>query len=112
MSKLGTALLGLSLLAATPVPTPAAAAAETPHHIIQSAAWGCHKKHEVFDLMFMGLSTSFDTKLASALNSGRCVSFQQGETVRILQGTGSHGLVKVQRGADPATYWTPVRNIE
>jgi len=112
MSKLGAALLGLSLLTATPLPMPAAAAAETPHHIVQSTAWGCHNKHEVFDLLFMGLSSSFDTKLTSALNHGRCVSFRQGETVTILQGTDSHGLVKVQRGAEPATYWTPVRNIE
>lgn len=112
MSKLAAALLGLSLLAVTPLPRPAAAAAETPHHVIQSAAWGCHNKHEVFNLLFMGLSTSFNSKLASALNDGRCVSFQQGETVTILQGTDSHGLVKVQRGAERATYWTPVRNIE
>lgn len=114
MSKLAAALLGLSLVAATPMPTPPpAAAAETAHHIAQTGgAWGCRNKHDVFDILFLGLSTSFDTKLATALAEGRCVFFQSGETVTILEGTGSHGLVKVQRGVEPVTYWTPVRNVE
>jgi hypothetical protein len=114
MSKLGAAFLGLSLVAATPLPVPPpAVAAEAVHHIAQSGgAWGCRDKHDVFDILFLGLSTSFDTKLATALADGRCVFFRSGESVTILEGTGSHGLVKVQRGAEPATYWTPVRNVE
>ena len=115
MSKLGAALLSLSLLAATPLPSPPAAAADASHHIAQSvsAAWGCHSKRQTFDLLFMGLSASFDTKRASALEDGSCVFFQPGETVTILGGTGSHGLVKIQRGgAMPASYWTPARNVE
>jgi hypothetical protein len=102
------------LVAATPLPVPPpAVAAEAVHHIAQSGgAWGCRDKHDVFDILFLGLSTSFDTKLATALADGRCVFFRSGESVTILEGTGSHGLVKVQRGAEPATYWTPVRNVE
>lgn len=88
------------------------AAAQAQHHIAQSAAWGCRDKHKVFDLLFMGLSASFDTKLADAVTDGSCIFFQSGETVTILEGTGSHGLVKIQRGAEPVTYWTPVRNVE
>jgi len=112
MSKLGAAFLGLLLLAETPLPAPPAVAGETPHHIAQSAAWGCRNKHDVFNLLFLGLSTSFDTQLATALTDGRCVFFESGEAVTILDGTDSHGLVKIQRGTEPATYWTPVRNVE
>lgn len=112
MSKLGAAFLGLSLVAATPLPAAPAPPAATPHHIAQSAAWGCRDKHQVFNLLFLGLSTSFDMKLATALADGSCVVFQSGETVTILEGTGSHGLVKVRRGTDPTTYWTPVSNVE
>jgi len=112
MSKLGAVFLGVSLLTTTPLATVSAAATEAPHHITQGAAWGCRDKHDVFDILFLGLSASFDTKLATALADGRCVFFQSGETVTIIEGTGSHGLVKIQRGAEPATYWTPVRNVE
>ena len=119
MSKLGAVFL-TGLIFATPVlaaaPPPVTAAtpptAAAAHRIGGSAAWGCHAKHDVFDILFLGLSASFDTKLADALTDGRCVFFQSGETVTILGGTGSHGLVKVQRGTDPATYWTPLRKIE
>ena len=112
MSKLGAVFLGLSLLAATLSPAPPAVAADAPHRIAQSAAWGCHNKHDVFDLLFLGLSASFDTKLADEITDGRCIFFQSGESVTILGGTRSHGLVKVQRGTEPATYWTPVRNLD
>ena len=114
MSKLGAAFLGLSLVAATPLPTPpSAAAAETAHHIAQSAAaWGCRNKHDVFDLLFLGLSASFDSKLADEVTDGRCVFFQSGESVTILDGTRSHGLVKIQRATEPASYWTSVRNLD
>ncbi|HXC28993.1 MAG TPA: hypothetical protein VNV38_13640 [Stellaceae bacterium] len=119
MSKLGAVFLtGLifatPVLAAAPPPvapaTPLAAAAA--HHIGGSAAWGCRAKHDVFDILFLGLSASFDTKLADALTDGRCVFFQSGETVTILESTGSHGLVKIQRGTESTTYWTPLRNVE
>jgi hypothetical protein len=118
MSKFGAVFL-TGLIFATPVlaaaPPPAAPAmppAVAAHHIGGSAAWGCRAKHDVFDILFLGLSANFDTKLADALTDGRCVFFQSGETVTIIESTGSHGLVKVQRGTEPATYWTPLRNIE
>ncbi|HVH82447.1 MAG TPA: hypothetical protein VM782_23835 [Stellaceae bacterium] len=111
MPKLRVALLAAAMLAAVS-PIPAIAAPEAAHKIARDAAWGCRDKHDVFDLLFQGLSTSFDTKLATALADGRCVFFKAGEAVIILDGSGSHGLVKVQRGAEPVTYWTPVRNLD
>lgn len=115
MSKLGAAFLTGVLLAAAPAPasvSPSLAAEAAPHRIARDAAWGCRDKHELFNLLFLGLSTSFDTKLAEALADGRCVYFDPGETVTILEDSGSHGLVKVERGgAQPVAYWTPLRNI-
>jgi len=113
MSKLGAAFLSALILAATPLAATPSSAAEVqvPHRIARDAAWGCRDKHDVFDLLFLGLSTSFDTVLASALADGRCVYFTPGESVTIIE-QGSHGLVKVQRGgAEPVTYWTPLRNV-
>jgi hypothetical protein len=113
MSKLGGAILTGLLLAATPLATaPSVAAEAAPHRIARDAAWGCRDKHEVFNLLFLGISTSFDDKLAEALAAGRCVYFNPGETVTIIEDTHSHGLVKVQRGgAQPVTYWTQLRNV-
>jgi len=113
MSKLGAVFLTGLVLSASPIAAPPAAAAEAPHKISREAAWGCRDKHDVFDLLFLGLSTSFDSELAQALAEGRCVYFTPGEDVTILDDSSSHGLIKVQRGgAQPVTYWTPVRNID
>jgi hypothetical protein len=112
MAKLGAVLLTATILVATSLATACFAAAEAPQRIAHDAAWGCRDKHDVFDLLFLGLSTSFDDKLASALADGRCVYFMPGESVTIIE-QGSHGLVKVQRGgAEPVTYWTPLRNVD
>ena len=105
MSKIGAALLTAILLAAIP------AAAQAPHRIARDAAWGCRDKAELFDLLFLGLSTSFDTKLASAIAEGRCVFFNSGESVEIIEPVG-HGVVRVQRGGTPAAYWTSARNVQ
>jgi hypothetical protein len=107
MSRFGAASLTAVLLVATPV-----AAAEAPHRIVHDAAWGCRDKNELIDLLFLGLSTTFDTKLAAALGDGRCVYFKAGEGVTIVE-EGRHGLVRVQReDATPVSYWTTVRNVE
>jgi hypothetical protein len=112
MSKLGAAFLAASLLAAASLAAIAAPAAEAPHQIARDAAWGCRDKHEVFDLLFLGLSTSFDDRLADALADGRCIYFKLGEDVTIIERSASHGLVKVQRGgAEPVTYWLLQRNL-
>ena len=112
MSKLGPVLLTAALLFATPPAAAPLAAEAAPHRIARDAAWGCRDKHELFNLLFLGLSTSFDTKLAEALADGRCIYFAPGEAVTIIEDSGSHGLVKVQRGGvQPVTYWTPLRNI-
>jgi len=112
MFKLGAAFLTGMVLATTPMMAAPSPAAEAPHRIARDAAWGCRDKHEVFHLLFLGLSTSFDSKLADALANGNCVFFKSGENVTIIEDTGSHGLVKVRRdGPEPATYWTPVRNV-
>jgi len=107
MSKLGAAFLTALLLSTAPL-----VAAEAPHRIAHEAAWGCRDKNDLIDLLFLGLSTSFDLKLATALADGRCVYFTPGENVTILEG-GGHGLVKVERGgAAPVAYWTALRNVD
>src|SRR5215469_17657233 len=112
MPKVAAMFLTGAMLAVTPLVVPPAVAAEAPHRIARDAAWGCRDKHEVFNLLFLGLSTSFDSKLADALANGSCVFFKPGENVSIIEDTGSHGLVKVRRdGPEPATYWTPLRNV-
>jgi hypothetical protein len=111
MSKLGAAFLAAVVLAAAPVSTAPVSAAEVPHRIARDAAWGCRDKSDLLDLLFLGLSTSFDTKLAIALAEGRCIYFNSGEDVVVVE-PGEKGLIQVQRtGAAPATYWTPSRNI-
>ena len=113
MSKLGAAFLTTLMLATTPL-IPSASATEVPHHISRDTAWGCREKGDLIDLLFLGLSTSFDSKLAQALADGRCDYFTPGEDVTILE-DGGHGLVKVQlqRGAaEPVVYWTPLRNVK
>ncbi|HXO01535.1 MAG TPA: hypothetical protein VN900_05720 [Stellaceae bacterium] len=111
MSKIGAAFLTGALLVATPLVSAALAAEEAPHRIAHEAAWGCRDKNDLIDLLFLGLSTSFDDRLAAALAEGRCVYFAPGESVTILK-DGGHGLVKVQRGgAVPVAYWTPLRNV-
>jgi len=112
MSKFGAAFLTASMLAMTPLAAVAAPAAATPHKNTRHAAWGCRDKHEVFNLLFLGLSTSFDDRLADALASGRCVYFNLGEDVTVIEQSASHGVVKVERGgAEPATYWILQRNL-
>jgi hypothetical protein len=112
MSKFAAVLLSAGLLAATPAVVPPVAAAEAPHRIARDAAWGCRDKNELIDLLFLGISASFDSKLATALADGRCAFFRTGETVTIVE-NGGHGLVKVQRGgASPVAYWTALRNVE
>ena len=112
MSNFGAVFLTGALLVATPIASMPAPAAEAPRHITGDTAWGCRDKNDVIDLLFQGLSTSFDTQLASALADGRCVSFKLGEDVTLLEGA-DHGLVRVQRGgaAEPVVYWTPLRNL-
>jgi hypothetical protein len=112
MSRLGAVFLTIVMLAAAP-PASAPAMAEVPHKIARDAAWGCRDKHQVFNLLFLGLSTGFDDRLAAALADGSCVYFKPGEDVTIIDQTNSHGLVKVQRGgAEPVTYWTQLRNVD
>jgi hypothetical protein len=112
MSKLGAVFLGVSLVTAAPLATASAAATEAPHHIMQGTAWGCRDKGDLMDLLFLGISTSFDNKLATELADGRCGYFKPGEAVTIIE-NGGQGIVKVLRaGPAPATYWTPLRNVE
>ncbi|HTZ36729.1 MAG TPA: hypothetical protein VMB84_11930 [Stellaceae bacterium] len=107
MTRLGAGLLSAALLAAT-----AASAAEPAHRIVQQAAWGCRDRNELIDLLFLGLSTSFDTKLADALGDGRCIFFAPDESVTIIRTT-AHGLVQVQRaGPSAPAYWTAARNVD
>jgi hypothetical protein len=107
MSRLATALSALLIFAAVP-----AMAAEAPHGIARDGAWGCRDRGEMLDLLFLGISASFDTKLASALAEGRCVLFNPGEEVVIVE-TGQRGILQVQRGgAAPAVYWTSARNVK
>jgi hypothetical protein len=107
MSRFGAAFLTVLLLAASPV-----AAAEQPFHTIaREAAWGCRDKGDVFDLLFLGISTSFDAKLTGALADGRCVSFSPGESV-VIVGSGEDGLVRIARPNSPAAYWTVSRNLK
>jgi hypothetical protein len=110
MSKLGAAFLTASILATTPL-FPSVSAAEVPHRIARDAAWGCRDKNDLLNLLFLGISTSFDTKLAVALAEGRCIYFNPGEDVVVVD-PGEKGLIRVQRGgAAPAVYWTPARNV-
>ena len=83
MSKLGAAFLTGVVFATTPMMAPPSTAAEAPHRIARDAAWGCRDKHDVFHLLFLGMSTSFDSKLAQALSDGSCVFFKPGENVRV-----------------------------
>lgn len=108
MSRMATALSALLIFAAVP-----AMAAEAPQHrIARDGAWGCRDRGEVLDLLFLGISASFDTKLAGALGEGRCVLFTPGEEVVIVE-TGQRGILQVQRGgAAPAVYWTSARNVK
>ena len=111
MSKLGAVFLTASILAATPASPPPLPAAEAPHRIDHEAAWGCRDKSDLIDLLFLGLSASFDTTLASALADGRCVYFTPGENVVVVE-PGSKGLIRIERpGATPVAYWTPLRNV-
>src|SRR5579872_4448460 len=106
MSKLGAAFLTSLMLAATPV-----AAEQAPHQIARDAAWGCRDKAELVDLLFLGMSANFDTKLATAIADGRCVYFAPGESV-VIVGPPEQGLIRVQRpGASPVAYWTQSRNV-
>lgn len=111
MSKLGAAFLTATILAtATPL-VPPASAAEAPHRIAHEAAWGCRDKGDLLNLLFLGISSSFDTKLAAAVADGRCVYFKPNEDVLVVD-PGDAGLVRIQRGATPAVYWTPSRNVK
>ena len=112
MSRFGVAFLTASLFVTAPLAAVAAPAADPPHKIARDAAWGCRDKHDVFNLLFLGLSTSFDDRLADALADGRCIYFKPGEDVTIIELSASHGVVKVQRGGtQPATYWILQRNL-
>jgi hypothetical protein len=111
MSKLGAAFLTGAMLVSAPIYADQVAAVDVPHHIAHDAAWGCRDKSDLIDLLFLGLSTSFDSKLAQAIADGRCAYFEPGESVKIMEDAGQ-GLVKVQRsGATPIIYWTPLRNV-
>jgi hypothetical protein len=111
MSRFGAAILTASMLAATAPAPLALAAEEAPHKITHEAAWGCRDKTDLIDLLFLGISATFDNQLATALADGRCVYFTAGESVVIVD-PGANGLVKVERpGASPAEYWTQSRNL-
>jgi hypothetical protein len=111
MSKLGAAFLTGAMLVSVPLYAAQLAAVDVPHHIAREAAWGCQDKSDLINLLFLGMSTSFDSKLAEAIAEGRCAYFEPGENVTIIE-NGEQGLVKVQRGgATPVTYWTPLRNV-
>src|SRR6185437_9733197 len=93
------------------------AAAEAPHRISHSPAWGCRDKGDLYNLLFLAISASFDTQMAAALADGRCVAFAPGERVSVVD-QGSRGIVKVERGgvAQVSTasngYWTLARNLD
>ena len=107
MSKLGAAFLTALMLG-----TASLSAAEVPHRIARDGAWGCRDKRDVFDLLFLGISASFDLQLATALADGRCVLFNPGEEIAIVE-AGQRGILQVQRGgAAPAVYWTASRNVQ
>jgi len=106
MSKIGAAFLTAVMLAATPL-----AAAEAPHRITNSGGWGCRDKNELIDLLFLGISVTFQAKLATAISEGRCVNFAPGESVVIVE-RGDNGIIKVERGGvTPAVYWTTTRYV-
>lgn len=116
MSRVGAAFLTALTLASTPVvaetvaQTPVAAT-EAPHRIAREAAWGCRDKGDVLDLLFQGISVTFDNKLAAALADGRCVVFKPGEDIEIIE-PAANGLVRVHRpGPSAVAYWTPARNV-
>ena len=111
MSKIGAAFLtALAFAATSPIPL-AAAAEQVPHKIVRDAAWGCRDKGDVIDLLFQGISVTFDSRLATAIADGKCVAFAPGENVVIVE-PGANGLVKIARpGVWPATYWTASRNL-
>jgi hypothetical protein len=111
MSRFGAAILTILMFAATPHIPSASAAEEAPHKIARDSAWGCREKSDVIDLLFLGLSTTFDTTLANALADGRCVFFNAGEVVLIVD-PAANGLVKVARPDEAsAVYWMPARNV-
>jgi hypothetical protein len=111
MSKLGAAFLTGAMLVSASLSAAQLAAVDVPHHIARDAAWGCQDKTDLINLLFLGLSASFDNQLAQAIADGRCAYFEPGENVTIMEDAGQ-GLVKVQRGgATPVTYWTPLRNV-
>jgi hypothetical protein len=112
MSRFGAVFLAAAMLAAVAPLPPALAAEQAPHRITRDAAWGCRDKGDVINLLFQGLSVSFDGKLAAALADGRCVSFTPGESVMLIE-SGANGLVRIERpGAPPAQYWTVSRNLD
>ncbi len=120
MSRVGAVFLTALTLAATApmsvataesVAAVPAAATEAPHRIAREAAWGCRDKNDVLDLLFQGMSVTFDNKLAAAVADGRCVVFKPGEDVVVVD-PAANGLVRVQRpGASPVAYWTAARNV-
>lgn len=116
MSKLGAAFLAAAMIAASPTLS-TASAAEAPYRISHSPAWGCRDKGDLYNLLFLGISASFDTQLAAALADGRCVAFAPGESVTVVE-RGAHGIVKVQRGVATTVstaavgYWTLARNVD
>ena len=111
MSKFGAAFLTATVLATTAPMSLAAAAEQAPHKIVRDAAWGCRDKGDVIDLLFQGMSVTYQADLASALADGRCVAFVPGENVTIVD-PGANGLVRVVRpGASPVAYWTEARNL-
>ena len=116
MSKLGAALMTVAALASA-VPAIPASAAEAPHRISHSPAWGCRDKGELYNLLFLAISNSYETQLAAALADGRCVTFAPGESVAVID-EGSRGIVKVERGGiaqvstRPSGYWTLARNVD
>jgi hypothetical protein len=62
MPKLGAVVLTTLMLATTPVVAAPVTSAEVPHRIARDVAWGCRDKNDLIDLLFLGLSTSFDSR--------------------------------------------------
>jgi hypothetical protein len=107
MRKLGTALAALALLAACSI------LAKPPQsQIVSAGLWGCRDRATVVDLLFLGSSAAFDSRLAHALGDGTCVAFAADENVAVVAKRDSFGLLKVQR-LDKAqiAYWTQSQNV-
>jgi hypothetical protein len=104
--KLVGALCAAALLAAC------SANAQGERQIARDGAWGCRDRQDTVDLLFLGISAAFDTKLAHEIALGLCGYFKAGENVVVVD-KDPLGLVKVRRTASPGVpLWTPSQNLK